>query len=388
MKSVFLSPHFPPNFYNFALRLREAGACVLGLSDEPWESLDYRLRDCLNEYYRVSNMHNYEEMVRAFGYFIHRYGLIDHVDSHNEYWLELEAKLRTDFHIAGINMDDIQDIKRKSKMKSRFEAAGLKVARGRVCLTPEETKAFIAEVGYPVCAKPDVGVGAAKTFKIENDSQLEAYFFEKLPVDYIIEEFVSGQIVTFDGLVDKRGEIVFCSSLRYSKGVMEAVNDDTDIYYYICRDIEPALEACGRATLKAFDVRARFFHFEYFILDDGSIMPLEVNMRPPGGLTLDMFNYCFDFDVYQVWAQMLVNDTILKPAGRKHFVTYVGRKDHIGYSLDRNQVMQQYSPLIVHSERLNSVFAQAIGNEGYLLRDPQLEPLIEASEAIQARAIV
>jgi len=42
-------------------------------------------------------MHNYDEMLRALGYFTHRYGKIDRIDSLNEYWLETEARLRTDF---------------------------------------------------------------------------------------------------------------------------------------------------------------------------------------------------------------------------------------------------------------------------------------------------
>lgn len=57
MNVVFLSPHFPPNFYNFCVRLREAGANVLGLADAPYESLRPELKSALTEYYRVSDMH-------------------------------------------------------------------------------------------------------------------------------------------------------------------------------------------------------------------------------------------------------------------------------------------------------------------------------------------
>jgi hypothetical protein len=385
MNSVFLSPNFPPNFVNFATQLRASGAVVLGLGDEPFEDLSHELRVGLTEYYRVTNMHNYDELLRALGYFTHLYGKIGHIDSHNEYWLETEARLRTDFNIPGINMDDIYKVKRKSEMKKVFKQAGLHPARGQVCRDENELRGFINSVGYPICAKPDIGVGAAKTFKICCDEDIENYLLEKLPQDYIVEEFVDGHIISFDGLVDSRGTPLFTSSLRYSKGVMEAVNSDSDIYYYTVRDIEPEVSAAGLATVKAFDLRARFFHFEFFHKEDGAVIPLEVNMRPPGGLTLNMFNYMFDFDCYKVWAQMTVNGVSEKHEKRPYFCMYAGRKDHIPYAYSHEDVLKKHKDLIMHHERLSSVFALAIGNYGYVMRHAKLEPLIEAAEYIQKR---
>lgn len=385
MNSVFLSPNFPPNFAHFATQLRDAGATVLGLADEPYDHLSNEIRSALTEYYRVNDMHNYDELVRALGHFTHRYGKIDHIDSHNEYWLETEAKLRTDFNIAGINMQDIMKVKRKSEMKRVFLEAGLKPARGRVCHDEAKLRDFIKEVGFPVVAKPDIGVGAAKTFYLKSEDDIASYVKEKLDCDYIVEEYIGGQIVTFDGLVDQHNEIIFSSSLRYSKGVMDAVNQNTDIYYYTVREIEPAVEEAGLKTLKEFDVRSRFFHFEYFISEDGkTATPLEVNMRPPGGLTLNMFNYIYDFDCYKTWAQLVVHG-VSKPMGpRPNFVMYVGRKDHIPYKLTHHQVCEKYGSIMKHEERISSVFTGAIGNHGYILRHAELEPLKEAAHDIQS----
>lgn len=385
MNTIFISPHFPPNFTNFCVQLRQAGANVLGLADQPFESLNHELRNAFTEYYRVSDLHNYDELVRALGYLTHRHGKIDHLDSHNEYWLETEAALRTDFNIRGINLSQINTIKRKSEMKRVFLEAGLKPARGRICKTAQEIGAFVKEVGYAVVAKPDIGVGAAKTYKINNDTELSFYLQDKLQVDYIVEEFIDEQIVSYDGLVDADGELVFSSSLRYSKGVMEAVNENTDLYYYLVRDIEPALENAGKAALKAFDVRERFFHFEFFMTKSGDVMPMEVNMRPPGGLTLDMFNFLWDFDCYRIWAEMIVRGSAPKVTKRPRFVMYVGRKDHIPYAISHDQVLNDFQSLMIYQERISGVFAGAIGNHGYVLRNPELEPLVEAAHAIQKR---
>lgn len=385
MNSVFLSPNFPPNFANFAVQLKQAGACVLGLGDDHYDDLSGDVRRSLTDYYRVSSMHNYDELVRAMGYFTHRYGKMDHLDSHNEYWLETEARLRTDFNIEGIDVHQIGKIKRKSEMKEVFIKAGLKPALGRVCNNKEELLAFIKEVGCPVVAKPNIGVGAAKTFKICSEAEIDNYLAEKLPEEYIVEEYCEGQIVTYDGLVDGNGDVVFSSSLRYSRGVMEVVNEDSDIYYHTVRQIEPELEAAGIATLKAFDMRKRFFHLEFFMKEDGTITPLEVNIRPPGGLTLNMMNYTFDADCYRTWANLIVNG-VSEPLGeRSHLVFYVGRKDRIPYQMTHQQVLEKCSAVMMHHERLNDVFSGALGNYGYLLRHEEIEPLLEATELIQRR---
>ena len=51
-------------------------------------------------------------------FFIFKYGRIDWLESNNEYWLERDAALRTDFHItSGFKTSDMPRIKYKSKMK-------------------------------------------------------------------------------------------------------------------------------------------------------------------------------------------------------------------------------------------------------------------------------
>jgi hypothetical protein len=378
---IFLSPHFPPNFRHFVRGLRDAGATVLGLGDEPFDNMPGELRARFHEYYRVANMECYDDLVRALGYLTHRWGKIDRLDSLNEHWLETEAALRTDFNVFGIKTDWIENIKRKSHMKSRFIDAGVPVARGRVCITSEEAKAFIHEVGYPVVAKPDIGVGAAKTYKIHDEFEFQHYLRDKLPCDYILEEFITGQIVTFDGLTDKNGEILFCASHRYSTGVMDVVNSDGDIYYYSVRDIPPALEAAGRAAVRAFQVQERFFHIEFFDTGKG-IVALEANIRPPGGLTVDMFNFAHDFDCYREWANVIVHGEFHADPTRKYNTVYIGRKDHLTYRLSHAEALERAQDMLCHHEAIMGVFAKAIGNYGYILRCAELEPLIETAEAL------
>ena len=79
--------------------LNDHGVKVLGIASEPYENLDEELIDSLTEYYRVDDMEDYNQLLRACGYFTFKYGKIDFIESHNEYWLEKEAQLRTDFNV-------------------------------------------------------------------------------------------------------------------------------------------------------------------------------------------------------------------------------------------------------------------------------------------------
>lgn len=176
---VMISPHFPTNFETFAIRLREAGFNTLGIADAPYESLSENLRHSLTEYYRVDNMEDYEQVYRAVAYFAHKYGRIDRIESHNEYWLELDAKLRTDFNVFGYKSDDMLSIKTKAQMKEVFRKTGLKVAQGRVFKDDEDARKLAKQLKFPVIIKPNSGVGASDTYKIKTAEELEAFFVIK-----------------------------------------------------------------------------------------------------------------------------------------------------------------------------------------------------------------
>ena len=175
---IYLSPHFPTNFRYFSKALKKAGARVLGIGDEPYHHLDPILKEALTEYYKVGDMHSYDDLIRACGYFTYKYGKLCKLDSLNEYWLDAEANLRDDFNIYGLRKKDMKHIKNKSEMKKIYRKAGLRVAQGKVVKNLTEAKTFIDSVGYPVIAKPDSGVGASNTYKINNDKDLEPIFSE------------------------------------------------------------------------------------------------------------------------------------------------------------------------------------------------------------------
>lgn len=373
MNFVFLSPYFPNNFYNFCVELKKAGVNVLGIGDQAYDELRIELKESLTEYYRVDNMEDYSQLIKACGYFTHKYGKIDRIESHNEHWLETDARLRTDFNVDGLKIDEIEPMKYKSKMKDVFNQAGLNTARGKVVDNLAEAENFIAEVDYPVVVKPDSGVGAADTYKIKDHQELLGFFNNKLDLDYIMEEYIEGKIHTFDGLTDKNGNIVFSSSMVYKGGIMETVNEGLDMYYYIPRELPEDIVEAGMKTAQAFDLKERFFHFEYFKLDDGKIVALEVNVRPPGGLTLDMFNFANDINIYKAYAELVIQGSFNEDIIRKYNCFYVGRKNFINYKHSLDDILNKYGDYVVLHEPISPILAPAIGDYGIILRTKDFE---------------
>jgi hypothetical protein len=382
---LFLSPHFPLNFWQFVARLRDVGATALAIADEPWERLRPELRGALSEYYRVADMHRYEDMVRGLGFLTFRHGKIDRIDSMSEYWLSTEARLREDFNVWGLRPAELEVIQRKTGMKGLFARAGVPAAPAHLVRTSEGAREFVRKVGFPLVAKPDIGVGASRTWKLETGADLESFLGTRPAIDYILEGFVEGDIVTYDGLADRDGHVVFDASLRYSRGIMEVVNEDADVWYHAAREIESDLVDAGRRLVRSFDIRERFFHIEFFRRPDGSLVALEVNVRPPGGMTVDMWNYQNDADIYRTWADVVVHGKVMERFERPWCVAYVGRKDRFRYALSLPDVLSRFGPLLVHHEPVNDVFSAAIGNYGFILRSPHLDDLAQAAADIQRK---
>jgi biotin carboxylase len=377
MNIFFLSPHFPPHYFRFCRSLKAAGANVLGIGDEPYDNLSSEVQTALTEYYRIDDMHDYDALVRACGFFTHRYGKIDRLDSLNEYWLSTEARLRDDFNIFGVGGTEIDFIRRKSHMKAKFREAGVPVARGRIVNTVEDARALIHETGYPVIAKPDDGVGAIATYRLDGNQDLAPFFETKPDTDYIMEEFISGRIYSFDGLADRDGNPVFHTAHTFSQGIMETVNEASHLYYYSLRDIPASLEKIGRECLRAFKVRERFFHIEFFQTAADRYVSLEVNMRPPGGYTTDMFNYACNIDIYRIWAELLVHNRTAVNYTRDFHCCYASRKFNREYAYGHEDILARYGSHMVQVESVPGVFSSALGDIGYIFRSKSLDQVME-----------
>jgi hypothetical protein len=164
---VFISPQFPSSYWQFCDRLTKRGVTVLGIGDTPYNRLADEVKSSLAEYYWVSSLENYDEVSRAVAFLMWKFGRIDWIESNNEHWLGLDARLRSDFNVTtGPDAFEAQVLTSKADMKVYYARAGVPSAR-QVRLSDREGAIEFAEgtparagVGWPIIAKPERGVGS------------------------------------------------------------------------------------------------------------------------------------------------------------------------------------------------------------------------------------
>ena len=397
MNFVFISPNFPHTYWNFCDRLKRNGVNVLGIGDCPYDDLDPQLKACLTEYYKVGNMESYDEMYRAVAFLSFRHGKIDWIESNQEYWLEQDAQLREDFNITtGVQPDELSMWKSKSAMKPFYKEAGIPTARNHKVTDIEAARGFLDEIGgFPVIVKPDIGVGAADTWKLESEEDL-VWFYDNLPDHpYVMEEFVYGNIYSYDAICNAEGEVLFESSNWFPPSIADMVNKGLDLAYYTTDFVPEQLRKYGRAALKAFKVKSRFVHFEFFRLTQarknlgevGDFVGLEVNMRPAGGYTPDMMDFAHNTDVYEIWAEMVAyNERRLPDIGGDRYCAFASRRDQHRYVHSHEEILEKYGSCMKMCERMPEVFSGAMGNQMYTAVLDTLEEVEEYNAFIHERA--
>jgi biotin carboxylase len=234
---------------------------------------------------------------------------------------------------------------------------------------------FVQSVGYPVVVKPDNGVGAMATYRLKNEEELRAFYQEVPTVPYIMEEYVSGEVTTYDGVVNSKGEVLFATSHITKNSIMDMVNEGVACYYYVNKEMPPEVEEAGRKVLAAFGAKSRAFHLEFFRLTEakenlgqvGDIVALEVNMRPAGGYTPDMINFANSVDLYQIWADMVAFDERRHQyGGEKHYCAYCGRRDGVNYIHTPEDINRTYAHAMKLSTQMPDALAGTMGNQVYI----------------------
>ncbi len=380
MNLVFISPHFPATYSHFCAGARANGVNVLGIADTNYENLSDELKRSLTDYYKVNNLENYEEVYRAVAWFAHKYGKIDWIESNNEYWLEQDARLRSDFNVeSGIKSDKVAAIRNKSEMKKYYALGGIPTARQIKGAEGEaKVKAFARKTGYPLIAKPDSGMGASGTFKLHNDKEL-ANWFEAHRDNFgyfVIEEFITGLLVSYDAIFNSKGEPIFENNSVFPTPIMEIVHQNLETCYWANKTVPAKLSAIGRRTVKAFGIKSRFVHLEYFQLDrdrpglgkKGDYVGLEVNMRPPGGYTPNMMNFAHSTDVFQIWADMIAFDSRRKGDGEQYYCAYAGRRDNRQYKHSHQEILEKYAKEMCMCERVPAALADDLCDQAYIAR--------------------
>jgi hypothetical protein len=383
MNVVFLSPAFPPTAPALCSALERRGVRVLGIGDEPLRPASSEAR-ALTHYIHEPRMGEYAVLQGAFKSLTERFGAIDRVDSNGEHWLVAEAKLRDDFDIPGLRSAELARRRSKLAMAELFESAQIPYPPTVPASDASGVRRLAKRHGFPLVFKPDSGSGAVDTFSVQNEGDLAAAL-EREPWSKVVQPFIQGDIVTFDGLSDRTGRIVFCTSHEYDVGIMQVRRQQRDGHYWSLREIPEELEQIGRRAVAAFDIQERFFHVEFFRGADGQYTALEMNLRPPGGFTTEMMNAAGNVDVYDLWAAVMTGaDLSHVDVRRSHYTAHAGRRAGRTYVHSIEELRHRLGDTLFSEHAVPPVLAATMGDMAYLLRHTELDHLKQAIALVQA----
>lgn len=383
MKVLFLSPNFPPTAPPFCAALANEGVTVLGIGDEQLTA-ERQQAAKLARYLYEPRMGEHPELLRAARTLSEEYGPFERIEHDGEHWLEAAARLRDELGVPGLSAAELAPQRSKLGMAGIFGRAGIPYPPSVSAKDPTAVRRLGERYGYPLVFKPDVGSGALSTFTVGSEGELSVALSSE-PESHLVQPFISGQIITFDGLADRDGGILFWTSHVYDTGIMQVRRGELDGHYYSLRELPPGLEAVGRRAVAAFDVRERFFHLEFFANEDGSFTALEMNLRLPGGFTPDLMNAACDIDVYALWAAMLAGRDLRNfTFERRYHTAHAGRRAGRSYRLDTATLLRELGDTLLMERPISPHFAATMGDTAYLLKHRELSELKRAIELVQA----
>ena len=386
MNYLLVSPNFPISQEFFAKGLKEKGINVLGVGSESYDALSQTLKDNLVEYFRVNDLEDYEEVFRAVAFLTYKHGKIDRIESNNEYWLELDARLREDFNVYGVKPKQLELTKYKSKMKTMFKEAGARVAKGYAANNKEELNGILKKLELPLIAKPDNGVGSANTYKLLTQRDVEEFINEwNEKVSYFFEEFVENDVLcTYDGLINQYGDIVFETSFIYTQPTLDLVNNGLDYANIIEPNIDPKLKELGQRIVYKFGMKERFFHIEFFRLPDGEYIALEYNNRIAGGTCIDLYNYSYNISLYKIYADVVLDKKIKDIVTNKYTLS-LSRRNRYQYKNSLEDIKAKYSYSIRMITTVPEVFSAAMGNTMIIISVENKEQITEVMNYVHEK---
>ncbi len=322
MNVIFIEPAFPANQREFPRALKKVGAHVIGIGERPADWLDGELRGWIDDYIQVPSVTD-EQVLHSAVKAVQSKLWVDRIEATVEAHILPVARVREACGIPGTTVRTAWLCRDKPAMKDALREAGIPCARSLGTADPQQAREFAHAVGYPIIVKPRDAAGAASTWRVDDDGELEAAIrasglAEGKPV--ALEEFIEGHEGYLDTLtVD--GQVAHEFVTHYYPNVLEAMRT---------RWISPQmvttnrLEGPGytevremaREVIRVLGIGTSATHMEWFFGPKG-LKFSEIGCRPPGVGQWDVYCAANEFDLYEDWANAVVHGrTWLHPSRR------------------------------------------------------------------------
>jgi hypothetical protein len=283
-------------------------------------------------------------------------------------------------------------------MKEALRNAGIPCAQSTGADSADEVREFVRRVGLPVILKPRDGAGAAGTWKVRNEAELESAIQESGVGggrSVAVEEFIEGHEAFYDTLcID--GEPAHEFITHYYPGVLEAMRHRWISPQFITTNRVAAesyneVKALGKRVIEALGIGTSATHMEWFFGPKG-LKFSEIGCRPPGVGAWDLYCAANDMDLYREWASAIVHGRIQERPSRRYAAGILNlRPDRdgriVGYE-GWDAVQREYGEWIIDAHLPPSgtptqpVEAGYMANAWVRLRHPDYDTLREMLDTV------
>ncbi|MCM3216672.1 ATP-grasp domain-containing protein [Niallia taxi] len=240
-----------------------------------------------DEMHVVSDITSHKELENLFFELI-KENKIDTIVATTENIIEVAGQLRTKFGITGMQRNQAEAVRNKWIMKEMVRQHGINSPVTKIAAASRDFKTFANEIGYPLIIKPIAGWATIKTYKIENNQQLELFLEEwnENPQPMLVEQFINGKEFHIDSIVSD-GKTTFSSVSEYLYNCLDVVENGKPLGSVAYpksaeEDIIEKLKVMNDRVIRALGITNSVCHAEMFVLPNGEIYFGEIAARIGG----------------------------------------------------------------------------------------------------------
>lgn len=290
----------------FLKECRRQGCRVLLLTEEKLREADWP-REAIDAFYYVRR-HMPEEDIRKGAAFLARSERLDRIVALDDFDVEVAAMLREYLHVPGMGETTGRAFRDKLAMRTRARAAGIPCPDFVHVLNRAAIGEWTARVPPPWVLKPRSQAAAIGIKKVASVEALWATVnaLGDAQADYVLEQFVPGDVYHVDSLVVDR-RIVFVVASRYATPPMAVAHEGGIFVTRTLSDADEvgaALKAINARVLASFGLVRGVSHTEFIRGRDGQVVFLETSARVGGAFIVDVVEAASGVNLWREWAKI------------------------------------------------------------------------------------
>jgi hypothetical protein len=320
---VFIAPRFLTNMNRYVAGFAALPGVTLSvISQDPESAIPEAFRSRIAGHYRVDDTYNGAQLTVAARGIARGVGKIDRLAGALEELQGPMAEVRDALDIEGIRSEVARNFRDKDRMKDVLRAHDVPVARSGLAHSPDAVRKFVEQVGFPIIVKPQDGLGARATYRVESAADLAALerkgVVPRPNAPLQIEEFIRAREFTCE-TVTVKGKPVWRSGTRYLPSPLEVLETPWKQYCVLLpKEDDPSFtrfhDVNGEALSALFGESATtaagtaLTHMEWFLREDGQSLVNEVGARPPGVLIMPLMSLAHETDFWSDWTRLVALD--------------------------------------------------------------------------------